>query len=264
MQKTTNEIIIFLLATTLLVLFMGAFVVTILFLYRKKHVTYLRELEQIKINHEKSILNTKLEIQEQTFQTISREIHDNITLTLTLAKLNLNTINLCDRIKSLSLINNTTEFVSKAIEDLTDISRTMNSDIVVEHGLITALQKEIDKINHLNWFHIQFEIQGAPVFMDSHTELFVYRILQEAFNNILKHSHAKNVKLNLLFSDESLSIDIEDDGVGFNNKSDKSEKKVTAGLTNMRKRAELLNGCFEMLSHPGSGTKIIITIPINQ
>ena len=90
MQKTPDDIIIFLLVTTSIILVMAGFVITIVLLYRKKQISYQKDIDHIKAEYEKAILNTQLEIQEQTFRNISKEIHDNIGMSLTLAKLNLN------------------------------------------------------------------------------------------------------------------------------------------------------------------------------
>jgi signal transduction histidine kinase len=208
-------------------------------------------------------LKTQLEIQEQTFQTISRDIHDNINLSLTLAKLNLNTINISDKGKTFSHVNTSISFISKAINDLTDISRSMNSDIIIEKGLITALQHEIDKLEHLEWFTTQFILTGTPVFMDAQKELFIFRIVQEAFNNILKHANAKNVKLQLDYRYDHVDISLEDDGIGFNHSNGQQPRCSTAGLKNMQKRAELINGEFKIKSNPGNGTIIRFKIPFH-
>src|SRR4030095_2533897 len=97
MQKATNDIAIFLFIVSLLIVALVVFIVIMLYTYRQKQFLFFQNLEQIKLDHEKNLLATQLEIQEQTFQNISREIHDNISLSLTLAKLQLNTLNLNDK-----------------------------------------------------------------------------------------------------------------------------------------------------------------------
>lgn len=264
MQKTPDGVIIFLATTTCVMLVLFTFIITIVYFYRKRQIEYLKGIEQLKLDHDKNVLRTQLEIQEETFQTISRDIHDNINLSLTLAKLNLNTLNFFDKERLSVQVNSSIDFVSRAIADLTDISRSINSDIIIEQGLISALQSEIEKLNRLNWFTIQFAVTGDAVFMDAQRELFVFRIVQEAFNNILKHAQAKNVMLHLHYDYSHINIIIVDDGIGFI-KSSLTEinkvKKQTSGLRNMQKRAELLNGVWEIESNPGSGTIIKIYIP---
>ena len=73
---------------------------------------------------------TQLEIQEDTFQHISREIHDNINLSLTLAKLNLNTLNWSEKEKAISQVNSSIDLISQSIANLSDISKSLNSDII--------------------------------------------------------------------------------------------------------------------------------------
>ena len=92
MQNPHYDLTLFILASTVLILLLAGFIVTILFLYRKKQLAYYKTVEELRLDYEKNLLHTQLEIQEQTLQHISREIHDNINLSLTLAKLNLNTL----------------------------------------------------------------------------------------------------------------------------------------------------------------------------
>ena len=80
------------ISITLILLLLTCFIMSFLFAYQKKQISYFETIEKLKHNHEKDILKTQLEMQEQTLQHISREIHDNISLSLTLAKLNLNTL----------------------------------------------------------------------------------------------------------------------------------------------------------------------------
>jgi signal transduction histidine kinase len=246
---------------------MGGFVLTIVFLYRKRQVVYLKDLERIKSDYEKSLLRAQLEIQEQAFQAISRDIHDNINLSLTLAKLNLNTMKLDNPAAMEATILTTIELLSKSIDDLTHISRSMNPDVITDQGLITAVSQEIEKLKKLHWYTIEFEVTGSPLFMDAQKELFIFRIIQESFNNILKHSQAKNIKLRLHYEiQNNLHIKITDDGVGFLREPGSDQKSVTpgAGLRNMKRRAELLSGSCSVESQPGKGTNIHIKIPINH
>jgi signal transduction histidine kinase len=219
-------------------------------------------MEKLKSDFEKNLLRTRLEIQEQTFQVISREIHDNITLSLTLAKLNLNTFDFRHNEKSVYKINSSIDLVSKAISDLTDISKSINSDIIVNQGLITALEQEIGKLKKLNSFNITYIISGEPVYMDAQRELFIFRIVQEAFNNILKHAQPKTVRLKLYYGSKQLKVTVSDDGKGFTFENADSVKHIcSSGLRNIHKRAELLNGKCFIKSSPDLGTTINVLIP---
>src|SRR5258705_12617093 len=195
MQSISNGIVFFIITTTIVFLLLTTFIVGILFIYQKKQIAYQKELDSIKSEFEKNLLSTQLEMQEQIFQNISREIHDHICLNLTLAKLNLVTIDHGNRHQFTDHINSSVKILGRSIHELSDISHSMNPEIIESKGLITALELEIEKMKKLNLFQVTLSINGNPVYMDSQKELFIFRIIQEAFNNILKHAKAKNVLL---------------------------------------------------------------------
>jgi two-component system, NarL family, sensor kinase len=252
------------ITVTIILLLLTIFMVGVLLLYQRKKIDYQTSLESLKNEYEKTLLKTRLEIQEQTFQAISREIHDNINLSLTLAKLNLNTLDFNKFEKCSEQVGLSIHYVSKAINDLSDISESINSEIISNQGLLCALRRDIEKLSRLNCFIIQFNVCGDPVYLDAQKEIFIFRIIQEAFNNILKHAKAKNISLRLHYYARQINIIITDDGVGFKvpDKLNSIPKtKPTSGLRNMQKRAELLNGRYRLDSRIGRGTTIRITIP---
>jgi len=262
MQNTHYNLILFILASTLLILLMAGFIVTILFLYKKKQLAYYKTIEELKLDHEKSLLHTQLEIQEQTLQHIAREIHDNINLSLTLAKLNLNTFDWNNADKAKHKLDSSLQQISKAIADLSSLSKGMNSELIINQGLIEVLQKETTRLKELNLFELDYVVTGNPVFMDSQKELVIFRIIQEAFNNIIKHAKATLVKLNLEYDFDHINVLIADNGRGFC-KDDvaQNKKESNAGLNNMQKRAALFNGRTIIDSALDSGTSIYVTIP---
>jgi len=152
MQSTHYNLILFILASAVLILLMAGFIVTILFLYKKKQLAYFQTIEELKLDYEKNLLHTQLEIQEQTLQHISREIHDNINLSLTLAKLNLNTLDWRHSARARTQIDSSLQQISKAITDLGNISKGMNSELITNQGLMEVLKKETDRLKELDLF----------------------------------------------------------------------------------------------------------------
>jgi two-component system NarL family sensor kinase len=260
MQKITYDIVIFLVVAVILVIAMTGFIVSILYLYRRRQLHYESSLEKIKLDQEKIILNAQLEIQEQTFHHISREIHDNINLSLTLAKLNLNTIEWSSERSSMVKINSSIELLSQSIGELSDISKSLNADNILQHGLLRAITDEIRKIRETGLFALYFKINGAPIYMEAQKELIVFRIIQEAFNNIIKHAAASITGLTLIFSDDDLQIIINDNGHGFDQSKETTNNE--AGIRNMENRIKVLNGNMSLLSVPGEGTMLSFLIPI--
>ena len=248
---------------TFILLSLTCFIIGILFIYQKKQIVYFETIEKLRLDHEKNILKTQLEMQEQTFQHISREIHDNISLSLTLAKLNLNTLDWHSLSKVKIQTDLSLEQISKALTDLSDISKSLNSELIINQGLIQALKKEIDKIKEMNLFELNFKITGNPVFMESSRELVIFRIVQEAFNNIIKHAKASLVELNLDYNNDHIDVSISDNGKGFCKATLEKiiSRDLKAGLTNMQKRASIFNGKVHIQSKPDEGTHIFVTVP---
>lgn len=260
MQEASYYIIVFLIVVTTLIVTMSLFIVTIFLIYRKKQLAFNRELEKNKINYEKNLLSAKLEIQEQTFLNISREIHDNIGLSLTLAKLYLNTIDWRNTQSTHEKASAAVELLGQSICSLNNISKGLNADIIIQNGLIKALEEEIELIRDVRLFKIDYQITGNPVYMDTQKELIVFRAIQEAFNNILKHANAESANLNAHFNENTLYITISDDGLGFN--PDKVNKTRHAGIHNIQTRINMLDGEFKISSTLGVGTTLYFKIPL--
>ena len=263
MQIPNSQILNFILVTTAIIFFLAGFIVTLIYLYQKKQLAYQQRLDNMKLDYEKNLLKTKIEMQENTFENISREIHDKISLSLTLAKLNLNTIKWYEKDKSASLIHSSVDLLSKAINDLSDISKSMNPEVISNLGLINAIEKEIQKIRNIGLFRINFLVTGNPIFLDAQKELIIFRIVQESLNNVIKHANASNVKIELYYDHDHIDLTIHDDGNGFCKETIDilPEKKSKAGLNNMRTRAKMFNGNLTIKSLPESGTNIFVTIP---
>lgn len=259
MQKGTYDIIVFLAVVSLLIITMLIFIVNIIYLYRKKQLMFGESIQALRLNHEKEILNTRLEIQEQTFQHISREIHDNINLSLTLAKLNLNTID-CNNYDYVGgKIESSIQLLTKSIAELSDISKALNADLIIQQGLIQAIEEEVTRIQQASSLQVTFSITGEPVFLNAQKELIIFRIIQEAFNNIIKHAHADSCSLLLYYNGAELSVTILDNGCGFDAKLPST--KAQAGLKNMYTRSKILGGAMDIKSETGAGTTLKFTIP---
>lgn len=221
---------------------------------------FLENLKNAQANYENNLILSQLEIQEQTFQHISREIHDNISLSLTLAKLQLNTFDWNDREKSAMKMESSIQLLGNSINQLSDISKSLNADIIIQQGLLQALEEEMNRIRQADQFELVFEVKGSPVFMDSNKELIIFRIIQEAFNNVIKHAKASVVELQLDYCPEQLQILISDNGRGFD--PERNRNGGNAGLKNMETRAHILKGEMQVFSSADTGTTLLFTIPI--
>lgn len=254
MYATTGEVIIFfVILCSVLILMLSSSIIWVVYKYQKKQNAYLNEITVLKAIHENAMLQVQIEIQEQTFQNISREIHDNVGQKLSLAKLQI--LNAHNKIST--DLNSTANLITRAIADLRNLSRTLNSEIVLANGLIHALEFEIEQIRKTNLFEIQFEKSGEIVFIEDRKELIIFRIIQECLQNIVKHALAKKVSISIHFSVTHLNLIIKDNGKGFGENFVKGQ-----GLHNMQARAEILGGELIIRSNETSGSVLEITIPI--
>lgn len=215
-------------------------------------------------DYEQNLLRTQLEIQEQTLKTISQEIHDNIGQVLSLAKLNLNTMDTTNHEQLREKIADSKNLVSKAIQDLRDLSKSMNTDNIEAIGLVRAIEYELEMIRK-NGFTTELNVEGNVIRLEPQKELIMFRIIQETFNNIMKHAEANRIGVKITYN-ESLKISICDNGKGFD-LSPLNEDTTTSpglGIRNMHNRAKLIGADFSMSSTTGHGTVVWLTVPLNN
>jgi len=134
-------------------------------------------------------------------------------------------------------------------------------------GLIKTLEAYVEKLQGDPWeTHLIVEGFGEDeenqVRLPLNTESTVFIIIQEAINNIRKHAHPKNVWIELQRGSQETIVMIRDDGRGFDSRAvtDKYEQRTSFGLLNMRERARLINATYDLISQPGQGTTIMLTI----
>lgn len=259
-----SELLILLIAIfgTSIVIAYAAFIYHAVNRYNIKSLELIKNYEELKNTQERMLLETEIEIREQTFQYISKEIHDNITQSLSLANLTLNCLDQYS-IDYKAQLSKTKDQVSKALNDLNDLSKSLDSDIVESHGLSQAVRFEIEKYLKFLPYDIAFTQQGLEKNLESNKELFLFRIIQESLNNIIKHANANEVKICFQYETDQIIVSIEDDGIGFDPEFLLTIKKAgkMAGLKNMRQRTEVLGGSFMIDSKPNIGTIIRIIIP---
>jgi len=111
---------------------------------------------------------------------------------------------------------------------------------------------------------VHVEIQGEERPVPSAVKIALFRIAQEALTNVVKHAQAKRVQLVLTYADESVIVQVSDDGRGFDMESTSSSKRVSWGLKGMEERTSLLGGKFEVQSKSGQGTVVEVSIPYLQ
>ena len=251
-------------ATTLFVFIFIFFVFFYSRVMERQNSMLLKE-QKLRNEYEETILQTQLEIQEQTLKTISEEIHDNIGQALSLAKLKLNTLKYDQPDQLVEKINDSRELVSKAIRDLRDLSRSLNTDSIASMGLVRAIELELELFRK-SGFETTLYTEGEIRKMEPQQELILFRIVQESLNNIIKHAEARTIRVTALYTATELDVQVEDDGKGADPEQLDMEGNSfkSLGLRNMYNRARMIGGTFTIHSVPGNGTIIKLNIPINK
>ena len=241
---------------TLILLLQGISIVVFVLQYQKKHRSHLLQKKMLL----QTLLQSQLEIKEQTLQHIAHELHDNLGQVASLIKINLNTLQLGDKEKAEQKIEDTKDLVRDLIADLKTLSTSLNGDRVVQLGIARGLKSEVERLNRIGYFEASLTEKGNTPELEANRTTILYRMVQEVLNNIVKHSGARRINISLNTVENILTLVCSDDGVGFNY----SEKIASggSGLLNLQNRAKLINARLLINSEPGNGTTISIELPL--
>jgi two-component system NarL family sensor kinase len=259
MQEITGEIKI-VLAITLLLLLITSFVILFLFFYQKRYYQHKKEKEELQSQFAQTLLQSQIEIQEQTLQHIGRELHDNLGQIASLIKINLNTLQLSDMEKAVDKIENTKDLTRQLITDIKSLSVSLGSDRITQTGLAKGIEIEMDRLNKTGQFTATYQLLGPMPAIDNDKAIILYRMTQEVLNNIVKHSKAKQIDISLHSTDKLFILACKDDGVGFN--VDEKRTASGAGLRNLKSRAQLIDARLNIQSTPGIGSLVTIELPL--
>lgn len=267
MSDKNSEIYFVIIAGALLALLLVGFIVTILFLYQRRRHQQEQDLARMKDVYEQEALKSQIEIQENTFQTISQELHDNIGQMLSVVKISLAVLPVSKEHEAFEPIQNSRQILNKAIVDLSNLTKSLHTDRVTEISLADSIRYEIETVKKSGITDIDFQLLGEEVIFDNQRKIFLFRMFQEVFNNMLKHSQAKLIKVVLNYSEgNTFVLHIEDNGIGFN--VEEKLKSVSSssgvGLKSLFNRAKLIGADLVMKSKPGEGTRVTITIAIPE
>lgn len=225
-----------------LFIFSTAFIIEIKHINDKKNSLLKASAQQ-----QKELLKAYIKGSEEEGTRISQELHDNIGSRLALLKNQVNKYN--------SLPLKLEDDISEIFYEVKNISNELSPSSLHILGLIKCTKSILDAIQRTTEIKVNFYIEDDFKF-DSQKELQLYRVIQEAFHNIIKHSKAKNADIQFFKEDDRIVISIDDDGVGF----DTNNANIGNGINNMKMRIESINGILELSSKPGKGTHLMIWI----
>ena len=254
-----TEIRILILSSILLLGLFGVFIIAMFLLFKKKQLAHQKKLREL----EKASLNAQIEIQDKIFRDTSRELHDNVGQLLALVNLNLRTMDTPSNSKDQKKIEQSKAIMGQIIDTVRNISKNMNSDKILEGGLIKAFETELEIIKVSGNYETEFTTNTKEIELPDDATLIVFRIVQETLHNIIKHANATKIKMSVEKSPAELAIYINDNGKGFDYRNIKQGDRGQ-GIRNIENRAQLINAVFIIKSNPGEGTSITLTLNINN
>jgi signal transduction histidine kinase len=254
-------------------LIIGLILLTLLFftawrglVLKKKSILIEKEISELLKNQELHSINAMLEGQEGERKRIAQDLHDRLGSMLSMVKLHFKSIedNLqAIRESSLLMYSKANNLLDEACEEVRQIANDLNSGVLNNFGLLAALNSLKDSIEATGQLKIEvFNFGFENKRIEYHMEINIYRIIQELLSNILKHSKASEVSIQLLKKETRLNIVVEDNGVGFDLIQVKKQKGM--GLRNIESRVNSLNGELNIDSGKGGGTTVTIEMPLNK
>jgi two-component system, NarL family, sensor histidine kinase UhpB len=216
------------------------------------------ELIEQQIENQRQITRVTLLAQEKERTEIGKELHDNVNQLLATAKIMIDTARNTPNMHDLCL-SKSQEAIMEAIEELRNLAHSMMPPPFEKNDFKNILHDFAYKINltgHVN-LNLSLPANDELLSIDNSIKLTFYRIIQEQVSNILKYAKAKNVSVTIDVDDFEFTLLIEDDGVGF----DPQKKSEGIGLKNIESRCNLFDGVMNLVTSPGSGCLIKISIP---
>lgn len=242
-----NEIEQFLIGGFVLFTILSFTIVLFFLAYRNKQRHHQTEKNLLENQYQKTLLETKLEVSEQTMKQIAQEIHDNIGQRITLA------------IQAIDYGSDTDVkgLLSGALKDLRDLSKSLHTSYIVEMGLDLAIEKECEIVCKSSNINCVYTPEEIPPKLTTETELILYRCLQEILSNAIKHSKASEILISLCNRGCITELAVKDNGKGFNTHSENRG----VGINSLEERVNLLRGELNISSIIGSGTEVVISVP---
>jgi signal transduction histidine kinase len=210
-----------------------------------------------------------LTAQETERRRISRELHDELGGALAVLKLRFNLIerNLHqDQARLREECQQSLSYVDQVIENVQRLTKDLSPHILEDLGLTAALRGLMGNFTRSYGIKVSDNLIEVDHLFPGNAQIIVYRMIQEALNNIGKHSGAKHISVSTENHSGEISFWVEDDGRGFDvfKVFSRSPSEKGLGLATMNERARMLGGSFYLWSEEGKGTRIRFSIPINK
>ncbi|HVU57914.1 MAG TPA: PAS domain S-box protein [Puia sp.] len=216
------------------------------------------ELNEQQMTRQRQITEAVILAQEKERTEIGKELHDNVNQILGASNLYVNTA-MTDEEMRQELLERSTELISRAINEIRKISKSLITPGLREIGLLESIEDITEDMKVAKGIQIQLDIHNiVEAEVDEQRKLTLFRIIQEQLNNIMKHAKATEVLIRLSIEGEDIVLTVVDNGIGF----DISRHRKGVGITNIISRTELFKGKVDIQSKPGDGCVLTVRVPM--
>ena len=229
-----------------------------------RDVTERKKLEKLTCKSRKrleSLTKRIITVQEDERLNISRDLHDDVGQKLTALKIQINLIGdeLPVGMESIhEKLGNASELIDQLMNSIHSLAKDLRPPVLDTLGLEHSLRDLCDDFINRIGVNLDYVIDPLPKLPES-IQITLYRFLQEALTNIVKHSRASNVNVQIYNRGSVITICVLDNGVGFN----PDDISFGMGINNMKERIQLVDGNLEIQSHPGAGTQLKAFMPLD-
>ncbi|UOK41912.1 MULTISPECIES: tetratricopeptide repeat-containing sensor histidine kinase [Flavobacterium] len=231
------------------------------FFYQNLKLKQKNKLKDLRHNTQQKLVNATIDGQEEERKRLSAILHDNISALLSSASLHMMAFE-AEHPEIAEELKKTKSIIKEAHDKVRDLSHALIPPVLEKLGLITALEDLCEK-NSNSLIHFKFDnFIEEEIRFQNDFEMKLYFIVAELFNNIIKHSDASEASLTINKESGQLSVNIEDNGKGFDDKEGKINEGL--GLTQIKTRIKSLKGNININSTEKKGTLIFIKIPIEN
>jgi PAS domain S-box-containing protein len=198
--------------------------------------------------------------QEDERALLARELHDDLTQRLAVLAIEVGRFETAvdDAVHS-QMVRGIREELVRLSEDIHSLAYHLHPSVLTELGLVEALWTESDRRGRQGQVKVSLDLDPLPAGLGREEALCLFRVAQEALNNIVRHAGTSSAKITLRGLDGGLLLSVNDRGVGFDQKLKGAGKHL--GLVGMRERVRLVNGTLDIASVPGQGTTISAWVP---
>lgn len=233
----------------------------IIYFYRQAKQKALFDAEKLKLQKDKT--SAIVEAEEKERIRLAKELHDGVGPLLSIAKFQLeNAMNQTkfNSIEQETLFQNANTMIDDAAREIRAVSHDLMPNALLMQGLVSAVREFVNRLSLSGKVKVSLDVANLDERLPQLTETVLYRVLQELVGNVIKHSNASSIQVQLIRNEKELTMLVEDNGKGFDTSQLANFNGI--GLKNIMSRIDFLNGTVNFDSSLNSGTTVIVEVPL--